>query len=184
MTPYVALQCEIIEWLYRLNEFESRKFIRLIGLCKQSTTRNPDKWVNVLFKQGLHVCVGTAWYQQIDFPKLILEQVSEDGRTILNLLGSKFHDQCVTYGLEEWITRRGSGDNRLRTAYCAQPRALVQGDILVTGERVLCSPREGGNGAVLVKLSGHTRGTWLSFPSRTAIALLPSSEDVPPGLIE
>lgn len=142
--------------------------------------------MNVLRKQGVSIPQGESSpnFRSINFPELILEQISEDGTDVLNLLGLEFDDHHAPYGLTEWVAKRGSGDNFLRTAYAAQPRALKEGDILLTGERVLCPPREGGNGRVLVKVSGCEGGTWLDFPSRTAIALLPSFENVPQGLVE
>ena len=186
MTPYVWLQQEIISLLYRLKEYHPERFVRFVGLCKQSRIPSSVKWMNVLRKQGVSIPQGESSpnFRSINFPELILEQISEDGTDVLNLLGLEFYDHHAPYGLIEWVAKRGSGDNFLRTAYAAQPRALKEGDILLTGERVLCPPREGGNGRVLVKVSGCEGGTWLDFPSRTAIALLSSFENVPPGLVE
>ncbi|QQR64832.1 hypothetical protein IPH92_04730 [Candidatus Kaiserbacteria bacterium] len=180
------LQQEIINLLCRLKEYHPEKFVRFIGLCKQSRIPSSVKWINVLRKQGVSIPQGESSrnFRSINFPEIILEQISEDGTDILNLLGLEFYDHHAPYGLTGWVAKRGRGDNFLRTAYAAQPRALKEGDILLTGERVLCPPRDGGNGRVLVKVSGRIRGTWLDFPSGTAIALLPSFENVPPGLIE
>lgn len=184
MTPYVKLQQEIINLLFRLKECRPDKFVRLMGLCKQNTIHSSEAWIVLLHREGVSIPWGELPrnYRSIIFPELILEQISEDGTTILNLLGLEFYDHHAPYGLKEWDIKRDSGDNFLRTAYAAQPRALKEGDILLTGERVLCPPRDGGNGRVLVKVSGGVRGTWMDLPSGTPISLLSGFENVPPGL--
>ncbi|OHB22600.1 MAG: hypothetical protein A2939_04280 [Parcubacteria group bacterium RIFCSPLOWO2_01_FULL_48_18] len=83
------------------------------------------------------------------------------------------------YGFEEHIHRYGSGDNMLRTHRLVQPRALRAGDILATGDRVLSSPREGGNGLVLIHLTGGSDGQWVGVPARIPIALLTEEDGAP-----
>lgn len=78
----------------------------------------------------------------------------------------------------------GSGRNTLRNSYFAQPRVLREGDVLATGEKLLTDPREGGNGTVLLHLSGGELGTWIGVPSRIPIALYHESFSAPKELFE
>lgn len=75
------------------------------------------------------------------------------------------------YGVEDLPRHYGSGNNSLRTATCANPSTLVPGDILVNDDVVLSLPKEGGNGSVLIHLTGGTDGHWVGVPSRIPIAL-------------
>lgn len=59
----------------------------------------------------------------------------------------------------------------------AQPRALKLGDILATGDRVLAAPRDGGNGIILLHLSGGIDGHWVGVPARIPIALLVDDDE-------
>jgi hypothetical protein len=77
----------------------------------------------------------------------------------------------ASYGIDELPRHYGSGNNRLRTATCANPSALVPGDVLINDDVVLSLPKEGGNGSVLIHLTGGTDGHWISVPSRIPIAL-------------
>lgn len=49
--------------------------------------------------------------------------------------------------------------------------ALREADELMTGDKVLSPSREGGNGSVLVHLTGGHDGHWVSMPSRIPVAL-------------
>ncbi len=75
------------------------------------------------------------------------------------------------YGFAKHLSEYGNGINRLRTPRLAQPRALKVGDILATGDKVLSAPREGGNGLILIHLTGGTDGHWIGVPARVPIAL-------------
>ncbi len=86
------------------------------------------------------------------------------------------------YGYAEILRHDGGGDNALRTSRACQPRALKVGDILAEGSRVLALPREGGNGAVLVKLTQGYEGAWISMPSRIPVALLTAEDKAPAAL--
>ena len=185
MSLYVQLQKRIIAWLYKLEQYHPKTLKALNTLLCRDVYQEPHDWAISLRILGADIPLHEKWYGEIDFPSLIREQIEEeDGELLIqNLLGTPLF-KSVPYDLRGWVRHRGRGFNWLRTAYCAQPEALVVGDILVTGERVLHPPREGGNGSVLVCLSGSKHGMWLSFPSRTALALLPPYEEVPPGLIE
>lgn len=86
------------------------------------------------------------------------------------------------YGLQEHLREYGNGDNLLRTDRLAQPKALKPGDILATGDEVLSEPREGGNGSVLVHLTGGLDGHWIGVPGRLPIALLTPEDGAPTEL--
>lgn len=89
--------------------------------------------------------------------------------------------QCWTapYGFDEHVRLYGTGTNMLRTTRLAQPKALKVGDILATGDRVLSTPREGGNGSVLLHLTGGFDGHWVGVPGRIPIALLTKEDNAP-----
>jgi len=87
-----------------------------------------------------------------------------------------------SYGFEEHVREYGHGTNRLRTSRLAQPGALKIGDVLATGDQVLSAPREGGNGSVLIHLTGGTDGHWIGVPARIPVALLTKDDDAPPAL--
>jgi hypothetical protein len=86
------------------------------------------------------------------------------------------------YGLQEHLREYGNGDNLLRTDRLAQPKALRTGDILATGDEVLSEPREGGNGSVLLHLTGGFDGHWVGVPGRIPIALLTPEDNAPEEL--
>lgn len=111
----------------------------------------------------------------------------EDGLIILSgkeLPGTRLYDYGPPYGFEGHIRNRGNGINRLRTTRLAQPGALQVGDILATGDKVLSPSREGGNGTVLIHLTGGFNGHWIGVPARIPIALLTKEDHPPPGLVE
>ena len=86
------------------------------------------------------------------------------------------------YGFEEHLRGHGNGANALRTVRVVQPRALEIGDILANGDRVLSLPREGGNGTVLIHLTGGYDGCWIGVPARIPIALLTPEDNAPEEL--
>ena len=95
------------------------------------------------------------------------------------LPGQRLMTRCSPYGLREHPNHYGLGDNMLRTERLAQPCALNVGDILATGDKVLSPPREGGNGSVLLHLTGGFDGHWVGVPARIPIALLTADDDAP-----
>ena len=106
----------------------------------------------------------------------------EDAFPILagkELPGLKLRRRSSPYGFEEHVRRYGSGDNMLRTTRLAQPCALKVGDILATGDKVLSPPREGGNGRVLLHLTGGFNGHWVGVPARIPVALLTENDNAP-----
>ena len=79
-----------------------------------------------------------------------------------------------TYGLEEYRDRHsGDGTCMLRTKSLAQPRALIVGDMLATGEPVVEGPRRGFNSSVLVRLE---KTGWVELAGRLPIALSGNKE--------
>jgi|GEM_PF-3772256 len=84
------------------------------------------------------------------------------------------------YGLEGHLQHRGDGSNMLRTETCCQPRALQPGDWLMTGDRVLAYPKEGGNGSVMVWMTGGHEGHHVDIGARWPLAMAPvDSEPLP-----
>jgi MOSC domain-containing protein YiiM len=83
------------------------------------------------------------------------------------------------YDIEEHFRRIGTGDNNLRTARLAQPRALQVGDILATGSKILSPPRDGGNGLVWLHLTGGYDGHWLEVQGRIPLAIMTPEDGVP-----
>lgn len=184
MTLYVQLQQQLIDLLFRLKKEEPEKLKNLVEFCRTSIV---DNTILVLYlnKLGLSI-VSKEWHTETKIHELILEQINDSGDEIIirNLLGKPLY-YIQQYDLKSWINNRGNGGNRLRNERYSQPGALEVGDILITGERVISPPREGGNGAVLVHLSGRKDGVWLSFSSRTALALIGChNEQIPSDLIE
>lgn len=184
MTPYVELQILIIKWLEFLKEKRLSDLEELLKICK---LRYLIDWYETFERYDLTV-KKEDWHNQFRFSDLILEQIDDSGGEIkiLNLLGNSLQRYDTPYDLNGWVDKRGSGNNMLRTEKYSQPRALKDGDVLITGETVVGEPREGGNGSVLVKLSdGVGRNVWLSFSSRTALALIGSHDgELPEGLIK
>jgi hypothetical protein len=186
MTPYVRLQQQLIDLLFGLKR-ENLETLKDLVECCRTTIVDDTNLVTYLNKLGLSIA-SEEWHAGIKIHELILEQIDDSGDEIVirNLLGKPLSEHYAQpYDLEFWINDRGNGNNGLRNDCYSQPRVLEVGDVLITGERVISPPREGGNGAVLVHLSGHEKGTWLSFPGRTALALIGCHKGpIPSGLIE
>lgn len=86
----------------------------------------------------------------------------------------------LPYGLDEHPQHVGDGSNILRTSTCAQPQALQAGDWLVTGDRVLAAPTQGGNGSITVWLTGGHNGHSIRIAARIPVALAsPDSQPLP-----
>jgi hypothetical protein len=183
MTPYVLFQEHVIRVLRAINEKDSVFLRRLVKGLHKNSSKVPSVSLDRLFKEGL--TVAEAWHMN-ELPKILKEQIVLDRKTVTirNLLGHALYDYGLCLNFEEYFHIRGSGQNRLRTTHLAQPGALKVGDILATGDRVLSEPREGGNGAVLLHLTGGFDGRWISVPSRIPISLLTKEDKVPDGYIE
>lgn len=190
MSSLVELQVKIIAWLFRVVDTpEGADFLRkLLGFPDIEKGWMSDRLRSELSVRGL-LFPTSHEEESLGYPseralKIFKEQidVSVPGRIVIrNLLGWPFVNQNEeTHGIEEWQKNRGSGQNLLlRTDCCAQPRALRIGDVLVTGETVLKEPRQGENDQVLVCISDGDKEDhveWLSFPSRTALALAPQDK--------
>jgi len=163
-----------------------RKLLQALREPKFELSLFLKEWEKYIKDQGFYIPRDERWDVPRAFCETILEQIDDSGPKlkIRNLLGFPLSNCGRPYGLKEWVKERGSGQNLLRTERFCQPSVLRVDDILVTGEKVLSPPREGGNGAVLVHLSGPKNGTWLSFPSRIALALLVEGDNHPKGLTE
>jgi hypothetical protein len=190
MTPYVSLQVEVIRTLRSLAQ-ENPAVLKLavINYCDLEGGRPLRPYMNELGTYGLHIMsycksMGTEWAMETT-AEIIRQQLAVDGDkiTILGLLGLELYPH-LPMNYEEFVQNRGSGQNRLRTTRLAQPGALQEGDILATGDRLLSPPREGGNGSVLIHLTGGFNGHWIDVPARIPIALLTPEDNAPPGLVE
>jgi hypothetical protein len=137
----------------------------------------------VLYENGLSL--SDPWTLN-ELPGILKEQIDDSGSKIVirYLLGSSLYNYGPSLGFKEFLHNRGSGHNRLRTPRLSQPGALKVGDVLATGDSVLSEPREGGNGAVLIHLTGGWHGHWISVPARIPIALLTDEDQIPDGYIE
>lgn len=188
MTDYVQLQKIVIGWLFDQLGINEEIVRRLVFVCRWEGFVFWVEEEEFLRKTcGLVLPRGREWNIKEAFVEIVKEQVDDSGDELVirNLLGFPLHDYGQPYDLVGWVENRGSGQNLLRTKNFAQPRALVVGDRLVTGEKVISQPRDGGNGAILVHLDdGRERGTWFSFASRTALAVLSPEDKVPEGLFE
>jgi hypothetical protein len=199
MTPYVELQEAIISiftrWLNDerrypiLQDFAQRYCLHSQTPLKALTDEDrailtregfrEDEWWALSDLQGFSSSLLEIVVQQINIDQGL------DKIEIRELLGHPLSPrQPMDY--PTYIANRGSGMNLLRTEFCANPAALIIGDILASGETVCELPREGGNGSVLVRLSTDNgkHKVWLKYPARTVLALLPAAGNPPPeGLV-
>lgn len=173
-TPYVDLQRRIIEVLFLMAKKEPDYLRDLVERCRKKEEGVVDEIKSRFIP---YFGVRLSFDDCEAAHEIILEQVdvSEKKISIRNLLGRPLH-QRMPMSFDEYARHKGSGLNYLRTDRLSQPSALQEGDVLATGCRVLSVPREGGNGSVLLHLSGGFRGHWISVPSRIPIALLGEGE--------
>ncbi len=191
MTPFVRLQTAIISILFKLHRYHPEELKRLASVyCEQNPKDlHITDWA-LLYYHGILPYSANDWPETGSFLKICgeilhdqIDNTSENGITIRNLLGTALSNTSpIDY--KTFIYDRGSGNNRLRTHYFSQPRVLKKGDVLSTGDRLLSPPREGGNGSVLLHLTGGIDGHWISIPARLPIALLVEELHAPPNLVE
>ncbi len=191
MTLFVQLQEAIISFLFdlqRRNKDQLQLFTKGV-LSKYHESVRVQEVIDLMKFNGFGgyglTLLKEDWARK-ELLGILEEQIDESGSEIriTNILGSKLYYQGKPVSFEEFIKERNSAGRRLRTDRLAQPGALKEGDILATGDRVLFEPREGGNGSVLLKLTGGFHGHWISVPDRIPIALLKSGDKVPEGYIE
>jgi hypothetical protein len=192
MSPYVELQKQIIRILSGLVEKDQDFLRKLVEECRKNLPQHLEiETVAKLASLGLRI---PSLYLEIpgdDSPRktlaeIILQQVDDSGQKVVirNLLGTELYRYGQTLSLKEFVLKKGSGENRLRTKRLAQPGSLKKGDILADGSRVLSDPREGGNGSVLIHLTGGFDGAWVGIPARIPIALLTKGDKAPEGLVD
>lgn len=189
MTPYVHLQETIINTLRNLKKYHPEILKELIDRYCVPDGEEIPQYLNELHSHGIPISqhaqgVGYDWVHKT-IPEIIRQQivVECDQLKIRNLLGLDLCS-CKPMDFDEFIERRGSGENRLRAERFSQPGALKEGDVLANGDRLLSPPREGGNGSVLLHLPGGYFGHWIGVPARIPIALLTREDNAPPELIE
>ena len=189
MTPYVTLQEQIVSVLFNLQGRKPAVLKQIIELYCAAVPRE-FRTNDLLYLEGLGFCFSEAGYLDIadlivDVPRILREQIdtsTQDPR-IRGILGTAFQSR-EPVGFREYINSRGSGSNTLRTGRLAQPRALIKGDVLGNGDRLLSEPREGGTGSVLIHLTGGRHGHWIEVPARIPIALLTPDDEAPADLVE
>lgn len=172
MTPYVELQEVIISRLFRLLESGNTDLLREIVACaRDNNKRVLNKYMGLFESQGT-VFPTEPWVFEA-FVEILQEQIDDNGNeiSIKNLLGKPLYNYGHHFGTLAWRKKVGSGECRLRTRKFSQPGALKVGDVLATDCVILSPPREGGNGAVLIHLTGGHHGHWISVPARIPIAL-------------
>lgn len=188
MTPFVKLQEVVLRTLRKISE-ENPEDIRL--LARKYCVANPPQLLQAdidnLRKWGLS-CPdeqGEKWYEEylLEILREQIDNTSGQEIVIRNLLGRELYGKHPI-GYEEFILNRGSGNNQLRTYYFSHPEVLKKGDVLANGDRLLSPPREGGNGSVLLHLTGGVYGHWIGVPARIPIALLITELGAPSELVE
>ncbi len=178
MTPYVELQEVLFSTFCQIKEKYPADLSKLAKIC------DPKKVLSTLPPRGRlilekYVVLGPEKWVWESCVEIIREMIVVHGSevSIRNIRGMPLQRYGRTLTLEEYAT--GNGDNYLRTAQLAQPSALRKGDILATGCEVLSEPREGGNGSVLIHITGGFNGAWIDVASRIPIALSTPSRRVP-----
>ncbi len=176
MNPYVTFQEHLITWLESLANRFPDTLLELATVCRSPAVEFID-WPKLLISYGFayeNEPFKPHQYREYKLSEVILEQIDDSGEQvkIRNLLGmplSRYGDQTTEFP-DEW--RSNPSSLLLRSSTFSQVRALNPGDILISGEKVLHPPREGGNGIVLVCLSeAEQRNLWLEYPGRTVLAL-------------
>lgn len=186
MTPYVLLQEAVIHTLRKIQDHNPKKLKELANkYCFADSPKISAEDYNFLLEQGLprpDSCEEELYDEFLN--QIICEQLDNTTEFVVirNLLGSRLYHQRPI-GYEEYLSHHGSGQNTLRTCLFAQPGALKKGDRLVTGDRLLSEPREGGNGYVLLHLTGGLYGHWIDVPARIPIALFVKELQVPLELL-
>lgn len=191
MTPYVELQTLIIRALFSLAKKRPDFLRELVGRLEEEKPEYLSKEEQEIFKAESFFLSeedmsDPRWDMKKDVLTILLEQIAIDGDvvTIRDLLGFPLEQDERTETFYQYAKSKGNGANMLRTVRLSQPKALRPGDVLASGCRVLEYPREGGNGTVLIKLTGGHRGSWIGVPGRIPIALLTQEDDVPEGYVD
>lgn len=188
MTTYVNLQVAVIRTLRDLKE-DHPELLKEISerYCVPNGEERPP-YLNELHSFGLPMSaysqgVGYDWVEKT-IPEIIQQQIVVEGDKIAirNLLGFPLENR-PPMNFDEFIDERGSGGDRLRTLRFAQPGALKEGDVLANGDRLISPPREGGNGSILIHLTGGSFGRWMDVPACIPIALLTLEDKAPLELV-
>ena len=185
MSPFVCFQEEVIRVLRRMNE---KNALFLFGMVRRLRESEPKELTILEIKmlEEASLSPRTEKWMSDRLVEIILEQVDEVRPTtgIRNILGSKLYDYGPPMDIAKFARTKGGGICRLRTSRLAQPGALKEGDVLATGCRLLHEPREGGNGNVLLHLTGGTYGHWIEVPARIPVALLTEEDGAPPDFVD
>ena len=185
MTPYVCLQEDIIRILSQVNK-ENPDFVKKLLADARGGRLSSEFRLDILYLDSKGLILPEGDWTERACLEIFQQNIDDSGSTIVisNLLGSPLYGYGQTYGFDEYAHEKGNGQNFLRTDRLSQPKALKIGDVLATGCKVLSEPREGGNGDVLIHLTGGFSGHWTSVPSRIPIALLTGEDKVPEGYVD
>lgn len=176
MTPYVQLQMEVIRVLFKFVEREPDYLRAMVARyrrsCLLSRLSECDHGKMRIHGFQEPKPKDENWDWPKDMLRIILSQVDDSGEVLVirNLLGMPIAGYGTVQTYEQNV---GKGLFFLRTSTAAQASALRVGDILATGEQVLSEPRCGGDGMILIHLSGGSHGFWLHVPARLPIGLRP-----------
>lgn len=187
-TPFVSLQEQIHSALRRILErdpaylqYLAHHYLgprRLQGPTPQDVQRLHQE-----FSLTLPEDEPTQPWVDEAFVEILGQQLvrEKEGFTIRNVRGRPLLSGRRHVGVEEYLRDRSPVSHSLRTEFASQPAALREGDVLLTGCRVLSEPREGGNGSVLLHLTGGFFGHWIGVPARVPIALWDPRFGEPPS---
>lgn len=185
-TPFVELQRLVFRVLVIISTGRPNFLRELVMKCREDPKRHlPEEYLLALSSFGLQV--GKSYWAQDELPGILLEQIDDSGPEIRirNILGMKLNNvDGPILSIAQYAKSKGNGDNRLRTTRFSQPAALKVGDILASGCRVVSEPREGGNGSILIHLTGGRDGHWIDVPARIPVALLAWEDQAPLGYAE
>jgi hypothetical protein len=145
------------------HEFETK----LAELCHKSDSE---------LMQLLVTCDGAGKTAKSAALHILMRRAVEGDWAVIASQSEDLRQLFAVYGFDQLERYNGAGVNRLRTDLCANPGALREGDVLADGDKVLSAPREGGNGRVLIHLTGGHEGHWVAVPGRIPVALQASRE--------
>lgn len=189
--PIVAFQNSVLEFLFDLRHKSPDLLVNLFTVCANKGLPNKHLW-EILKAQGLPFSRDSdvTTDQAEEFARIVTERVSVRDEIITiedSLRSIEFHNNRGYQTREEFLRDKASREGQcavrytMRTQTAAHPAALLVGDVLESGEKILSRPRvlqEWVDGeyfeGILVHLSAErTRrgGTWEVFPKNYVLAL-------------
>jgi len=168
-----VVQIYLVNWLLKLKKEEPSFLRQLIELCESSDNIKTD-WRGLMEIVSYEIPDELLAHVDDNFYNLVLQQInmSEDEIEILPPGTPLRHSPTINFDM--WKRKaHGTGKNLLRCKYSAHPRALAEGDVLITGQKVASAPRHGDGEYILVHISTEdSEETWVIVPSMFPLALL------------